>query len=101
LPALWIWLAVFTGVSAAGTVLVTIVLALLGWFAPGFVIQRRAASRLHRIARSMPELSDVLVVMVEAGLSLPASLQLAGERMKGPLGDELRIALQAHRRGLG
>jgi tight adherence protein C len=101
LPALWIWLAVFTGVSAAGTVLVTIVLALLGWFAPGFVIQRRAESRLHRIDRSMPELIDLLVVMVEAGLSLPASLQLAGERMKGPLGDELRIALQEQRMGLG
>src|SRR5262249_8465199 len=39
-------------------------------------------------------------VTVEAGLSLSAALQLAGERMKGPLGDELRIVLQEQRMGL-
>jgi tight adherence protein C len=48
----------------------------------------------------MPELIDLLVVTVEAGLSLGAALQLAGERMKGPLGDELRIVLQEQRMGL-
>ncbi len=32
----------------------------------------------------MPELIDLLVVTVEAGLSLSAALQLAGERMTGP-----------------
>jgi tight adherence protein C len=48
----------------------------------------------------MPELIDLLVVTVEAGLSLSAALQLAGERMKGPLGDELRIVLQEQRMGL-
>ena len=48
----------------------------------------------------MPELIDLLVVTVEAGLSLSAALQLAGDRMKGPLGDELRIVLQEQRMGL-
>jgi tight adherence protein C len=100
LPALWIWFAVFAGVSTAATVLITIGMALVGWFAPGLVIQRRAESRLHRIDRSMPELIDLLVVTVEAGLSLAAALQLAGERMKGPLGDELRIVIQEQRMGL-
>jgi tight adherence protein C len=100
LPALWIWLAVFTGVSTTIAILLTILLALFGWFTPGFVIQRRAESRLYRIDRNMPELIDLLVVTVEAGLSLAAALQLAGERMKGPLGDELRIVLQEQRMGL-
>ena len=54
----------------------------------------------YRIDRGMPELIDLLVVTVEAGLSLSAALQLAGERMKGPLGDELRIVLQEQRMGL-
>jgi tight adherence protein C len=101
LPAVWIWLAVFTGVSTTIAVLLTIILALLGWFTPGFVIQRRAESRVYRIDRNMPELIDLLVVTVEAGLSLAAALQLAGERMKGPLGEELRIVLQEQRMGLG
>jgi tight adherence protein C len=100
LPAVWIWIAVAAGSSAALAILAAVLLAGLGWFAPGFIVQRRAESRLFRIDRGMPELIDLLVVTVEAGLSLAAALQLAGERMKGPLGDELRIVLQEQRMGL-
>jgi tight adherence protein C len=100
LPAIWIWIAVAAGTSAALAIIATIFFAALGWVGPGFVIQQRAGTRLHRIDRAMPELIDLLVVTVEAGLSLSAALQLAGERMKGPLGDELRIVLQEQRMGL-
>jgi tight adherence protein C len=99
-PAVWIWIAVGAGTSTALAIIITIFCAAIGWFAPGFVVQRRAESRLHRIDRGMPELIDLLVVIVEAGLSLSAALQLAGDRMKGPLGDELRILLQEQRMGL-
>ena len=100
LPALGIWLAIAAGASATLTILAAIFLAVLGWIAPGFIVQQRAEGRLYRIDRAMPELIDLLVVTVEAGLSLSAALQLAGERMKGPLGDELRIVLQEQRMGL-
>ena len=100
LPALWIWLAIAAGASATLTIIATIFLAIIGWFGPGFLIQRRAENRLYRIDRAMPELIDLLVVTVEAGLSLSAALQLAGERLRGPLGDELRIVLQEQRMGL-
>jgi tight adherence protein C len=99
-PALWIWLAILIHLKPTVVVFAAIVFALVGWFGPGFVIQRRAESRLYRIDRSMPELIDLLVVTVEAGLSLGAALQLAGDKMKGPLGDELRIVLQEQRMGL-
>ncbi len=100
LPAIWIWIAVATGTSTSITLLVTLFVAAIGWFAPGFAVQRRAENRLYRIDRAMPELIDLLVVMVEAGLSLSAALQLSGERLKGPLGEELRIVLQEQRMGL-
>ena len=100
LPAAWVWLAVAAGTSATLTILATLFLAVIGWFGPGFLVQQNAEKRLHRIDRSMPELIDLLVVTVEAGLSLSAALQLAGERMKGPLGEELRIVLQEQRMGL-
>lgn len=99
-PALWVWIAVGAGASASLTIVVAIFFAGIGWVGPGFVVQRRAAARMYRIDRTMPELIDLLVVTVEAGLSLSAALQLAGERMKGPLGDELRIVLQEQRMGL-
>jgi tight adherence protein C len=100
LPVAWIWLAIAIGTSPKLTVLAAILFAIFGWFGPGFLIQRRAENRLYRIDRSMPELIDLLVVTVEAGLSLSAALQMAGDRMKGPLGDELRIVLQEQRMGL-
>ncbi len=99
-PALWIWIAVGAGASASLTIIAAIFFAGIGWFGPGFVVERRAESRIYRIDRWMPELIDLLVVTVEAGLSLSAALQLAGERLKGPLGDELRIVLQEQRMGL-
>jgi tight adherence protein C len=100
LPALGVWLAVAGGASATLTILAAIFLGVIGWVAPGFVIQQRAEGRLYRIDRAMPELIDLLVVTVEAGLSLSAALQLAGDRMRGALGDELRILLQEQRMGL-
>jgi tight adherence protein C len=100
LPALWVWLAVAAGASATLTILAVLFIAVIGWVGPGFLIQQRAEARLYRIDRNMPELIDLLVVTVEAGLSLTAALQLAGERMSGPLGDELRIVLQEQRMGL-
>ena len=100
LPVLGVWLLVAAGASATLAVLAAIFLAAIGWVAPGFLVQQRAEGRLYRIDRGMPELIDLLVITVEAGLSLSAALQLAGERMKGPLGDELRIVLQEQRMGL-
>ena len=100
LPAVWVWFAVGVGASATLTIIAMIFLGVIGWVAPGFIVQQRAEGRLYRIDRNMPELIDLLVVTVEAGLSLSAALQLAGERMHGPLGDELRIVLQEQRMGL-
>jgi tight adherence protein C len=100
LPALGVWLCIAGGASATLAILAAIFLAVIGWVVPGFLVQNRAEGRLHRIDRAMPELIDLLVVTVEAGLSLSAALQLAGERLKGALGDELRIVLQEQRMGL-
>jgi tight adherence protein C len=99
-PVVWIWIAVGAGASTSLTIIAALFFAGLGWFGPGFIVQRRAETRQYRIDRNMPELIDLLVVTVEAGLSLSAALQLSGERMHGPLGDELRIVLQEQRMGL-
>jgi tight adherence protein C len=100
LPLIWILIAVAGGTSAGIAILLTLLFAVVGWVLPGFVVQRKAENRLYRIDHAMPELIDLLVVTVEAGLSLSAALQLAGERLGGPLGEELRIVIQEQRMGL-
>jgi tight adherence protein C len=100
LPAIWIWIAVAAGIGTALTILGTLIAIIIGWGGPSFTIRQRADARLYKIDYAMPELIDLLVVGVEAGLSLSAALQLAGEQLKGPLGEELRIVLQEQRMGL-
>jgi tight adherence protein C len=100
LPALWIWLAAASGQKPAIGVLIALLAAGIGWAAPAFIVRRKAEARLYRIDYDMPELIDLLVVTVEAGLGLNASLNLASGRISGPLGEELRICIQEQRMGL-
>ena len=64
------------------------------------IVRRRARTRLEQIDRELPELVDLLVVSVESGLGFSSSMKLAAERLKGPLGDEMRLAMQEQTMGL-
>jgi tight adherence protein C len=99
-PAAWVWLAVTSGFPAF-LVVVGILMALLaGWTAPMTVVRNRARRRLEQIDYELPELIDLLVVTVEAGLGFSSSMQVAAERLEGPLGDEMRLTLQEQSMGL-
>jgi tight adherence protein C len=100
LPIAWLWLAAATGFPSALIVIGVIFLAIVGWILPMLVLNRRARERTAAIDYELPELIDLLVVTLEAGLSFIASLQMAAERLAGPLGIELRITLQEQRMGL-
>lgn len=99
-PSVSAWLIVTSGVPTliAGVALVVAVAA--GWQAPLVIVRNRARRRLEQIDLETPELIDVLVVTVEAGLGLSSSLQVASERLRGPLGEEMRLALQEQSLGL-
>jgi tight adherence protein C len=66
-----------------------------------FFVRRRSRMRLDQIDDGMPELIDLLVTMVEAGIGFSGSLRLAADRLRGPLGQELRLAVQEQNMGLG
>jgi tight adherence protein C len=72
----------------------------MGWFAPAHIVKRRARSRIERVDREVPELVDLLVTTVEAGISFASGIQLAARSIRGPLGDELRLVLQEQSLGL-
>src|SRR5215218_1468152 len=77
-----------------------VVLTLMGWYLPYVIVQRRARLRLERIDREVPELVDLLVTTVEAGVGFAAALQTTARRVEGPLGQELRVALSEQSMGL-
>ena len=100
LPLLLIWLGSAAGYGIALLALGTLVAIAGGWVIPHAVVRRRGRLRLQEIDDQLPDLIDLLVVTVEAGLSFAASLRLAAERVHGPLGQELRLTLQEQNLGL-
>jgi tight adherence protein C len=97
---LWIWVALERDFSPVVLVLGLPLFGAMGWMLPMTYLNRRARERTDRIERELPELIDLLVVTLEAGLSFLASLNMVAMRLRGPLGEELRLALQEQRLGL-
>jgi tight adherence protein C len=100
LSGFWLWLMLVSGGKAAGIVLGTLCLGAMGWVGPMFIVKRRGAERLQRIDHEIPELVDLLVTAIEGGVGFGGALQLVAGSLEGPLGDELRIALQEQNIGL-
>ena len=100
LPLVCLWLAAAAHQRGAMVVLLMLVMMAIGWILPLTLVRRRARARLARIDYELPELVDLLVVTVESGMGFAASIQIAAERFSGPLGDELRLAMQEQAMGL-
>lgn len=99
-PSAWVWLVFTTGVPALVAIFGFVVAVFAGWSSPLVIVRKRARRRIEQIDYETPELIDVLVVTVEAGLGLTSSLQVAAERLRGPLGEEMRLTLQEQSLGL-
>jgi tight adherence protein C len=99
-PVFFLWMASTVGLRFGLVVMGTPLMLAIGWLAPVTLVRRRARMRLARVDHELPELVDLLVVTVESGLGFAGSLQIASERFSGPLGDELRLALQEQAMGL-
>lgn len=100
LPVVMIWFLGVSGAPVIDVVLAAAVAAVIGWTAPSFIVHRRSRMRLTEVDDSLPELIDLLVVTLEAGVSFTGALRLASERLEGPLGEEIRLTIQEQTLGL-
>jgi tight adherence protein C len=91
------------GLLIGGNVLLRVamagLLAVCGWVFPVTFVRRRAKQRALEIERETPNLIDQIVVSMEAGIGFSAALRTAADRLGGPLGEEIRLALQAQQMG--
>jgi Flp pilus assembly protein TadB len=82
----------------SGVLAICLVVAV--WMLPGILIRQRGTSRLTEIDRELPQLIDLLVATVEAGISFGGALSSVANRFSGPLGYELRITMQQQTLGI-
>ena len=95
-----LWLVPAMGGSIYFAVGLAVAVGVGGWFAPVYYVELKRRSRMELIDRQMPDMIDLLVVTIEAGLGILASMRVASESMSDPLGQELRLTLQEQRMGL-
>jgi len=96
----WLWLGALIGAPAWLMLVSTVAAVALGWTLPMFIVGSRAKSRRDQVERGLPDLIDLLVVTLEAGLSFPQSLRLAATKIREPLASEVRLTLQEQNMGL-
>ena len=71
-----------------------LVASFAGYLFPSIMLARMAKRRQHRIRLGLPDVLDLLVVSVEAGLGLDQAIQRVGEELSyahPDLSDELRL----------
>jgi tight adherence protein C len=96
LPLVVLMLGSFSFLS----LLVAMMMVAAGWMLPLVIVRRRARARLNEIDRRLPDLIDLLVLTIEAGLGFTGALRVAAENLTGPVSDELRLTLQEQTMGL-
>jgi tight adherence protein C len=95
-----LWLIPAMGGSIVFAVVLAVAAGVGGWFAPTYYIELKRRKRMELIDKQMPDMIDLLVVTIEAGLGILASMRVGSESMSDPLGQELRLTLQEQRMGL-
>ncbi len=101
-PILLVLLALATGLSHIGPLFVYTVCLGIGFLGPDFWLGRKIAKRQAAIRRGLPDVLDLLVICIEAGLSLDqATARTAQELVKAQpeLSDEFGIVALEQRAG--
>lgn len=103
LPAMSLLLLWLQGQPLNMNIMVASILCGIGYYAPRFAVTHLAAARQDRIDRALPDVLDLMIVSMEAGLSLQATLNRVAEEVKRLSKDfhwELSIANAELRAGI-
>ena len=76
------------------------IFAVLGLFGPEVVLTRKIDERKSAVEKDLPDVIDLLVISVEAGLGFEAALGRVVQNVPGELSDEFSRMLQETRVGV-
>jgi tight adherence protein C len=89
------------GASPLVAVGVTVVLTVVGLYAPDIVLLQMSQTRQQQMQRDLPDALDLLSISVEAGLGFDAALSQVARNTTGPLAEEFFRVLQEMQIGTG
>ncbi|NLI81250.1 MAG: type II secretion system F family protein [Deltaproteobacteria bacterium] len=69
-------------ITGAGSLVLSLLVALGGYFIPDLWLRLRTAERMRRIQNGLPDALDLMVVCVEAGMSLDAATHRVAEEIR-------------------
>ena len=101
-PLLFCILVLVTGLGDMGGFMVYLIAAALGFLAPDFWLGRRIKKRQSKVRRGLPDVLDLLVICIEAGLSLDHATARTAVELKTAqpeVCDELNIVVLEQRAG--
>lgn len=96
---LWFSGTMLLGYGFVNAVIGALVILLLAMIVPLLWLQMTADKRTKDIDRSLPDVIDLLVVSVEAGLGFDMALSKVTEKLQGPLPEEFARALNEMKMG--
>jgi tight adherence protein C len=103
LPLPFIFLNIWRGKSASSCLMIAFLIAATGYFLPSYVLQVVLRKRQDRIDRALPDVLDLMIVSMEAGLALQATFIRVAEEVRSISKDlykELQITNAELRTGI-
>jgi len=76
------WNLIYNKAGASGTIMITLIVALLGLFGPSYYLTWKKNRRSEQCRKGFPDMMDLLVACLEAGLGLDAAFLRVSEEIK-------------------
>lgn len=103
LPLPFMFLNIWHGKSASFSLMIAFSLVAIGYFLPGYLLKVSLRKRQDRMDRALPDVLDLMIVAMEAGLALQATFVRVADEVRSiskDLHSELQITNAELRAGI-